>query len=55
LSTPPSLLANVGGIAATGANLALWFDENQAYKSSGGGIVTPDSILTYTAPSPKLV
>ncbi len=55
LSTPPSLLANVGGIAATGANLALWFDTNQAYKSSGGGIVTPDSILTYTAPSPKLV
>lgn len=55
LSTPPSLLADVGGIAATGANLALWFDENQAYKSSGGGIVTPDSILTYTAPSPKLV
>jgi len=55
LSTPPSLLANVGGIAATGADLALWFDENQAYKSSGGGIVTPDSILTYTAPSPKLV
>jgi hypothetical protein len=55
LSTPPSLLANVGGIAATGANLALWFDENQAYKSSGGGIVTPDSILTYTAPSPKMV
>jgi hypothetical protein len=33
----------------------MWFDENQAYKSSGGGIVTPDSILTYTAPSPKLV
>jgi len=45
----------VNPIIASGANLALWFDENQAYKSSGGGIVTPDSILTYTAPSPKLV
>ena len=46
---------SVTGIGAIGADLALWFDENQAYKSSGGGIVTPDSILTYTAPSPKLV
>ncbi len=48
-------LTGIGGILAIGADLALWFDENQAYKSSGGGIVTPDSILTYTAPSPKLV
>jgi hypothetical protein len=55
LSTATGFLADVGGIAALGADLALWFDENQAYKSSGGGIVTPDSILTYTAPSPKLV
>lgn len=46
---------SVTGIGAIGADLALWFDTNQAYKSSGGGIVTPDSILTYTAPSPKLV
>ncbi len=46
---------SVTGIGAIGADLAMWFDENQAYKSSGGGIVTPDSILTYTAPSPKLV
>jgi hypothetical protein len=46
---------SVTGIGAIGADLALWFDENQAYKSSGGGIVTPDSILTYTAPSPKMV
>jgi hypothetical protein len=55
LSTATGFLADVGGIAGLGAALALWFDENQAYKSSGGGIVTPDSILTYTAPSPKLV
>lgn len=33
-------------IAALGADLALWFDTNQAYKSSGGGVVTPASILT---------
>jgi hypothetical protein len=46
---------SVTGIGAIGADLALWFDNDQAYKSSGGGIVTPDSILTYTAPSPKLV
>ena len=46
---------SVTGIGAIGADLALWFDENQAYKSSGGGIVTPDSILTYAAPSPKMV
>lgn len=45
----------VGGISTLGAALAMWFDTNQAYKSSGGGVVTPDSILTYTAPSPKLV
>ncbi len=48
-------LTGIGDILALGADLALWFDENQAYKSSGGGIVTPDSILTYTAPSPKMV
>jgi hypothetical protein len=46
---------SVTGIGAIGADLALWFDENQAYKSSGGGIVTPDSILTYAAPSPKMI
>jgi hypothetical protein len=45
----------VNPIIASGADLALWFDENQAYKSIGGGVVTPDSILTYTAPSPKMV
>jgi len=26
--------------------MALWFDTNQAFKTSGGGIVTPASILT---------
>jgi len=51
----PAIGDGVGGISTIGADLAMWFDTNQAYKSSGGGIVTPDSILTYTAPSPKLV
>lgn len=41
-----ALNEGVGGIAALGADLALWFDTNQAYKSSGGGVVTPASILT---------
>lgn len=40
-----------GGISALGADLALWFDTNQAYKSSGGGIVTPASILTVSRAS----
>lgn len=43
----PSIREGVGGpIVALGADLALWFDTNQAYKSSGGGVVTPASILT---------
>jgi hypothetical protein len=44
-----------GGISALNADLALWFDQNISYKSSGGDISRPDDILTYTAPSPKLV
>jgi hypothetical protein len=51
----PYFYPGLENIAALGADLALWFDNDQAYKSSGGGVVTPDSILTYTAPSPKLV
>ena len=43
---PIALNEGVGGISTLGADLALWFDTNQAYKSSGGGIVTPASILT---------
>lgn len=33
-------------IDGIGADLALWFDRNEGYKSSGGGIVSATSLLT---------
>ncbi len=56
LSTPPGFLADATPAwVLPGAALDLDFADSLGYNSRNLATTTPDSILTYTAPSPKMV
>jgi len=56
LSTPPGFLADATPAwVPAGGVLAFEFDNGLGYNSRNLATTTPDSILTYTSPSPKLV
>ena len=56
LSTPPGFLADATPAwVPDGGVLAFEFDNGLGYNSRNLATTTPDSILTYTSPSPKLV
>ena len=56
LSTPPGFLADATPAwVPDGGVLAFEFDNGLGYNSRNLATTTPDSILTYTNPSPKLV
>ena len=56
LSTPPGFLADATPAwVLPGAALDLDFADSLGYNSRNLATTTPDSILTYTSPSPKLV